>query len=372
MKRFASVSILLLVLSVFGTAVKAQMKSSGPARQGSTAAETIENGKFRVYETKQIRGEENYEISRTPQGLIVQAKIDLPFMGEEQKPSLTATLRTKDDLTPELFEIKGIRPLEVEINTSITVTEKTATVREGSVAKAWRSPTPRVRQVVTPENFFTLGGYLPVTMEMMLVRYWQLHGRKNSLALLPGGEAFVEFRGQDTVTLSGKPTVLDRYHLSGSKWNGGWGRQTLWFDSQNRLVAAVNLGSEVETNLYAIRDGYDSALSFFIKRTVEDGIDRLTQLADRLSPKSKTPLVLVGGTLIDVTGKPPITNSAVVIQGDRIISAGPRSQIKIPAAATIVNTSGKFLLPGLWDMHSHFYQVEFGPAYLAAGFTSAR
>jgi len=113
-------------------------------------------------------------------------------------------------------------------------------------------------------------------------------------------------------------------------------------------------------------------LSFFIKRTVEDGIDRLTQLADRLSPKSKTPLVLVGGTLIDVTGKPPITNSVVVIQGDRIVAAGPRSQIKLPAAATIIDTSGKFLLPGLWDMHSHFYQVEFGPTYLAAGITTAR
>src|SRR5213080_4033057 len=375
MKRFASVSILLLVLSVFGTAVKAQVKSGAPARQGSITAQAIESGKFRVYETKQIRGEETYEISRTQNGLIVQAKIDLPFMGEEKKPSLTATLRTKGDLTPELFEIKGIRPLEVDINTAITVEEKIATVRDSASGKRKTGAVGgnvRVTQVPVPENFFTLGGYLPVTMEMMLVRYWQLHGRKNSLALLPGGEAFIEFRGHDSVTLSGKPTVLDRYHLSGSKWNGGWGRQTLWFDSQNRLVAAVNLGSEVETNLYAIRDGYDPALSFFIKRTVEDGIDRLTQLADRLSPKSKTPLALVGGTLIDVTGKPPITNSAVVIQGDRIIAAGPRSQIKIPEAATIVDTSGKFLLPGLWDMHSHLYQVEFGPAYLAAGITTAR
>ena len=375
MKRFASVSILLLVLSVFGTAVKAQVKSGGPARQGSIPAQAIESGKFRVYETKQIRGEETYEISRTQNGLIVQAKIDLPFMGEEKKPSLTATLRTKGDLTPELFEIKGIRPLEVDINTAITVEEKIATVRDSASGKRKTGAVGgnvRVTQVPVPEHFFTLGTYVPVTMEMMLVRYWQLHGRKNSLALLPGGEAFIEFRGHDSVTLSGKPTVLDRYHLSGSKWNGGWGRQTLWFDSQNRLVAAVNLGSEVETNLYAIRDGYDSALSFFIKRTVEDGIDRLTQLADRLSPKSKTPLVLLGGTLIDVTGKPPITNSAVVIQGDRIIAAGPRAQIKIPDPATIVDTSGKFLLPGLWDMHSHFYQVEFGPAYLAAGITTAR
>src|SRR5205814_1255501 len=154
MKRFASILSLLFVLSVFQTANKAQVKSGGPARQGSIAAQAIESGKFRIYETKQIRGEETYEISRNQNGLIVQARIDLPFMGEEKKPSLTSTLRTKNDLTPELFEIKGIRPLEVEINTSITVKEKTAILREGNAAG---SPNLRVRQIVTPENFFTLG-----------------------------------------------------------------------------------------------------------------------------------------------------------------------------------------------------------------------
>src|SRR2546425_3380925 len=203
MKRFASISILLLVLSVFGIAVKAQVKSGGPARQGSMAAEAIESGKFRVYETKQIQGEETYEISRTRNGLIVQAKIDLPFMGEEKKPSLTATLRTKGDLIPELFEIKGIRPLEADINTAITVEEKIATVRDSASGKRKTGAVGgnvRVTQVSVPETFFALGSYVPVTMEMMLVRYWQLHGQKNSLALLPGGEAFVEFRGQDTAT----------------------------------------------------------------------------------------------------------------------------------------------------------------------------
>jgi imidazolonepropionase-like amidohydrolase len=113
-------------------------------------------------------------------------------------------------------------------------------------------------------------------------------------------------------------------------------------------------------------------LPFFLKRTVEDGIDRLTQIADRLSPKNKSPLVLVGGTLIDVTGKPSIANSTVVIEGDRIIAAGSRAEIAIPEGATIVDANGKFLLPGLWDMHAHLMQVEFGIAYLAAGITTAR
>src|ERR1044072_582618 len=207
---------------------------------------------------------------------------------------------------------------------------------------------------------------------MMLVRYWLKHGRPQSIQLLPVGEAFVELRGQDTVTISGKSIVLSRYHLSGKNWRGGWGRPPFCLDSENRLVAAVNLGSDIETNLYAFRDGYETAPSVFLKRAVEDSIDRLTQVADRLSPITTNPIALVGGTLIDVTGKPPIPNSVVVIEGDRIVSAGARSLTKIPTNAKLIDVSGRFLLPGLWDMHSHFYQAEFGPTYLAAGITTAR
>jgi imidazolonepropionase-like amidohydrolase len=143
-------------------------------------------------------------------------------------------------------------------------------------------------------------------------------------------------------------------------------------DAENRFVAAVNLGSDIETNLYAFRDGYEASISFFLKRAVEDAIERLTQVANELSPKSNAPLALVGGTLIDVTGKAATPNAVVLIEGDRIVAAGPRATTKIPDGAKIVDVTGKFLLPGLWDMHAHLYQSEFGPTYLAAGITTAR
>src|ERR1044072_3434496 len=139
---------------------------------------------------------------------------------------------------------------------------------------------------------------------MMLVRYWLAHGRPASIPVLPTGEAFVELRGEDTVTISGKQTVLNRYQLSGKNWRGGWGRQTLWLDKENRLVAAVNLATDIETDYYAFRDGDEASTSFFLKRAGADAIDRLTQVANELSPKSTASLALAGGTLIDVSGKP--------------------------------------------------------------------
>ena len=327
------------------------------------SSSVIEQGKFRFYETRQPRGEESYEIAKLPNGeLVLTVKTEMPFAEQENKPQVNATLRMQTDLTPKSFEIKGPTLLEIEENTTISIEGQTANIQDrGSNAKA-----------NIGQRFFTLSGYLPIATEMMLVRYWLGHGRPQTISLLPAGEAFVESRGKDTVTISGKSIVLERYHLSGKNWRGGWGRQTLWFDSDNRLVAAVNLGSDIETNLYAFRDGYESQISFFLKRAVADAIDQLTQLASRLSPRISQPLVLLGATLIDVTRKPSITDAAVVIQGDRITAAGARASVKIPADAKIIDVSGKFLLPGLWDMHAHFYQTEFGPTYLAAGITTAR
>ena len=362
MIRFIPILLFVLLGLAFDNHAQTAPKSPQTSPQLVTGP-TIETGKFQFYETRQIRGEETYEVVRAANGdLILTSKIDLPFAEQEKKPAVNATLRMKHDFTPKGFEIKGPTLLEIEENTKVVIQAKTASVQD-------RGPEATVE---LPRNSFTLSGYVPLAMEMMLVRYWLTHRRPGSIRLLPNGEALVELRGKDRVIVAGKPTVLSRYHLSGKNWRGGWGRQTLWLDSEDRLVAAVNLGSDIETNLYAFRDGYESSQSFFLKRTVEDAIDRLTKIADRLSPKTPSPLVLTGATLIDVTGKPPIANSAVVIEGDRILSVGPRATAKIPSGAKVVDVSGRFLLPGLWDMHSHFYQVEFGPTYLAAGITSAR
>jgi hypothetical protein len=46
--------------------------------------------------------------------------------------------------------------------------------------------------------------------------------------------------------------------------------------------------------------------------------------------------------------------------------------VRIPKDATILDATGKYAVPGLWDMHAHYEQVEWGPIYLAAGVTSVR
>ena len=46
--------------------------------------------------------------------------------------------------------------------------------------------------------------------------------------------------------------------------------------------------------------------------------------------------------------------------------------MKVPADAQRIDVTGKYIIPGLWDMHAHYEQVEWGPIYLAAGVTTVR
>ncbi|HEX2136161.1 MAG TPA: amidohydrolase family protein [Microvirga sp.] len=71
--------------------------------------------------------------------------------------------------------------------------------------------------------------------------------------------------------------------------------------------------------------------------------------AERLS-------AFVGGTLIDGSGSPPIPDAALLVAGDRILAVGPAAEVPIPGDAARVDTSGRWIIPGLIDAHVHFFQ----------------
>jgi imidazolonepropionase-like amidohydrolase len=59
------------------------------------------------------------------------------------------------------------------------------------------------------------------------------------------------------------------------------------------------------------------------------------------------------GTLVDVRTGRPVPDAVVLIEGDRVKAAGPASSVQVPSGARIVDARGKWLIPGLFDMHCH-------------------
>ena len=161
---------------------------------------------------------------------------------------------------------------------------------------------------------------------------------------------------------------LDRYSVSGVLW----GRETLWTDQNGTLVALVSTDAEFD-HFEAVRPEFEDAVPQLVARAASDGMAAMAETAAAISPPASRALAITGGTILDVSGrKPPIVNGTVVVIDGRIASVGPARSISAPADATIVNATGKTIIPGLWDMHAHFEQVEWGPIYLASGVTTVR
>lgn len=86
-----------------------------------------------------------------------------------------------------------------------------------------------------------------------------------------------------------------------------------------------------------------------------------------LDVKAQQVTVLRGGTLIDGTGAAARANTNILIRGNRIESIGLRN---IPSDAIVIDVSGKYIVPGLWDKHLH-YKDWFGEMLVTNGVTSA-
>lgn len=68
-------------------------------------------------------------------------------------------------------------------------------------------------------------------------------------------------------------------------------------------------------------------------------------------PIPRRTLAIIGGSIIDPASDSPPQSGTVIIVGSRIIATD--SNTHVPPGATVIDARGKFLLPGLWDMHAH-------------------
>lgn len=66
-------------------------------------------------------------------------------------------------------------------------------------------------------------------------------------------------------------------------------------------------------------------------------------------------------TVIDATGAPPARDATVVVVGARITAVGPSGRVTVPKGARVIDATGKYLIPGLWDMHVHVFSHEVHP-----------
>jgi imidazolonepropionase-like amidohydrolase len=79
-------------------------------------------------------------------------------------------------------------------------------------------------------------------------------------------------------------------------------------------------------------------------------------------PRAARPTAIVGASVVDLNGGAAVADAVVLIEGERITTVSPAASTRIPPDAEVIRATGKFIAPGLMNMHTHYGLVLPGRA----------
>ena len=315
-----------------------------------------EHGAFRLYKFAKALGRETYTLQPTGPDRI-ELRDTFLFTDRGTRVPLQTTFLGDTTLQPLRFITDGSSSRTSELHDTLEVS--------GNHVRITRDHA--TTDVPAAKDAFFIDGYAPVAMQELMMRFWATHGRPASLAVLPS--ATVSIRQAETISVSSGNAAeeLSTFTVAGLIW----GQECLWLNQAGQLIAVVTTDAEFD-HFEAVREGYEDSLPVFIQTAAKANLQALQQLASTARQTPLKHLAILGATLIDGRGGAPIPDAAVLIENGRIVAAGTRQAVSIPRGTQTIDARGKWILPGLWDMHAHYEQVEWGPIYLASGITTVR
>jgi imidazolonepropionase-like amidohydrolase len=314
----------------------------------------VEHGVYQVHLLLHAIGTEEYRIEDLRDG----------------RRMLTTTMSTNDRGTKRttvstLTYAAHFEPLSFTQQNSASPTPGAST--EISAKSATVKEQDQTRTISKPAIAFPGSGSMPAAMQMMMMRYWQYHHSPARLPILRvSPQALpveIKLVGNEAFQIDGKMVRLTRYTVA----NLMFGREILWMNDSYRVAATMTFAGGLPQE--EVLDEYESATNAIFHSGVRQEMLDLADIDLQVPPEASGAYAIVGARLIDGTGSPALEHATVVIKNGRINSVGAWPP---PAGIRVIHAEGKTLIPGLWEMHSHYSGVEFGPALLSAGVTTAR
>ena len=233
-------------------------------------------------------------------------------------------------------------------------------VQEGATTRSFAAPAIAFPAMTAP----------PAALQALMFDYWRDHGRPARLQMLRAQTSApavkIVVAGHDRVRVGGRLVQLTRYTVDGLVF----GREVAWTDPEGRLAAVMTFAAGLPQE--QVLAGYSPAFDLLVRSGVRQELADLADLGRRVRPEAQGVFAIQGAHLIDGRGGPPIDDATVLVRAGRIAAVGTRSAVSLPRGVHVVDARGLSLIPGLWEMHIHYSGVEFGPALLAAGVTTAR
>jgi hypothetical protein len=187
-----------------------------------------------------------------------------------------------------------------------------------------------------------------------------LASKNGKVALLPSGEASVRQLASVPIEIAGKQQDVTLYAIEGLAFTPSY----LWLDADHRFVATLAGWSGI------VRQGFEPAIEKMLQTQQPIEAARAGELAAKLTHKPAGDLEIRNVAVFDTKTGTVLPHQRVTVHGTRIAALEPDNG-QPASGADVIDGTGKTLLPGLWDMHSHLYPES---AYfnIAAGVTTAR
>jgi imidazolonepropionase-like amidohydrolase len=213
-----------------------------------------------------------------------------------------------------------------------------------------------------PTSYFVLDNTSPFD-DAFLARFL-LSRPLHTSRLYPDGTGRAEVVADTSVTVGGAQRHIRLVFIDGLSTS----TDAVWIDDANQLFASgagwfITVPRNAVSVLPALRE---------IEKRVR--ADRSAAVAKRLTRPAPRVLVIRNGNVFDSERAVVRPRTTIVIEGERITAVGPADSVKGPAGATVIDATGKTVIPGLWDMHTHLFLSgeEAGLMQLAAGITTVR
>ncbi len=341
-------ALLLCALAVCGQSSRAQQTPAG--------LET-EHGVYLVHLLLHTIGAEEYTIRQLADGRqVLHTAVRTSDRGAQRTTS--ATLTFGPQATPLRLEQQTTTVASTPPPDMTQIEGRTATITEAGLTRTTSMP---------PVAFVGFAN-MPAALQMLMMRFWLAHREPARLPILRASPEApplaIRLVGHEAFQVKGRMVRLSRYTVA----NLVFGREILWMNDSKRLVALMTFAGGLPQEI--VLDEYAEATSALVRSGVRQELLDLADLQREVPVQAQGTFALVGARLIDGTGAPAVENASVLIRNGRIAAVG--SHLLLPPGTRIVHAEGQSLLPGLWEMHIHYSGVEFGPALLAAGITTAR
>ncbi len=271
------------------------------------------------------------------------------FNDRGRGPAVKSHLQTDNKGVIIEADFKGIDYYKTEVN-------ETFHIKDGKAY--WKNQFENDSAVFRNELYSDING--PIAEYQLILKMLQ-GNPAGQVNVLPGG--FRNFKQITSLDIR-KDSIV---HLNLIAFDGfGNGPYYFWFTKEGKFF-----GSLTPDWISLIQKGYEKYVDelYNIQRRFEKTY--YNDLASKLMEKPLSGLAIKNVTLFNPESGKTLSDITVLIRENKIDKTGSSSEIKIPAGYKVIDGSGKFLMPGLWDMHCH-YAKEMGPFLLAQGVTNVR